>query len=132
MLGVRHKPVTASDVKAGQIRVPPSATKQRGAALLRCNGGGPGSNSDTIQWLAWARAHVSELDPLTTSPVMPGQPEIRLDGLQPYLPPWITPTGIPSATAEGRGLRTTRFPQRRPQEQTHSKLVRNWYDGQSQ
>jgi hypothetical protein len=45
-----------------------------------------GDRPETAEWLAWARAYISRLDPLNEPPVMPKAPEATPEALQPHLP----------------------------------------------
>ena len=41
-----------------------------------------------LDWIAWAEAHVADLDPLATPLAMPEPPEATPDALQPFLKGW--------------------------------------------
>lgn len=41
-----------------------------------------------IDWLTWARARAESLDPLTSVPTMPADPELTADDLKPFLGQW--------------------------------------------
>jgi hypothetical protein len=45
-----------------------------------------GDRPETAEWLTWARAYISRLDPLTAPPEMPEPPEASPEALQPHLP----------------------------------------------
>ena len=45
-----------------------------------------GDHPGTAHWIAWARAHTDQLDPLTEPPTMPDAPEATPEALQPHLP----------------------------------------------
>jgi hypothetical protein len=45
-----------------------------------------GDHPPTAQWLAWARAHATQLDPLTDPRTMHAAPEATPETLQPHLP----------------------------------------------
>ncbi len=45
-----------------------------------------GDRPETEEWLAWARAYISHLDPLTDAPAMPKPPAATPEALQQHLP----------------------------------------------
>lgn len=49
---------------------------------------------DTIEWLAWARAHVDRQDPLAHPPITPELSEVTLEELEPYFPDGWSANGL--------------------------------------
>jgi hypothetical protein len=45
-----------------------------------------GDRSQTAEWLAWARAYITRLDPLTAPPEIPEPPDACAEALQAHLP----------------------------------------------
>jgi hypothetical protein len=54
----------------------------------------------TRAWVAWARGHATERDPLASSPALPAQREPSLDEVQPYLPKGWDASGPPAPRPE--------------------------------
>ncbi|GAB3922063.1 hypothetical protein GCM10029976_009990 [Kribbella albertanoniae] len=46
------------------------------------------ASSTSAEWISWARAHASALDPLSNPPGMPEEPELKPEDLKPYLGRW--------------------------------------------
>jgi hypothetical protein len=45
-----------------------------------------GGHTKTMEWVAWTRAYITHLDPLTKAPETPQAPEATPDELQRHLP----------------------------------------------
>lgn len=45
-----------------------------------------GDKPETSEWLGWAKAYISRLDPLTEVPAMPASPDANPEALQRHLP----------------------------------------------
>jgi hypothetical protein len=76
------------EYRASHLRAQADAWQQAEELRRYCNAAEAtyGDRSDTTEWLNWARAFASELDPLTEPPTMPALGEVGPEDLQPYLP----------------------------------------------
>jgi hypothetical protein len=52
-----------------------------------------GDSPEAAEWIEWIRDFVTRLDPLSSPPGMPPEPEISREEMKPYLPPGVSPYG---------------------------------------
>jgi hypothetical protein len=52
-----------------------------------------GHDPQAAEWIEWVRAFITSIDPLSTPPAMPEEPEITHEALKPFLPKGVSPYG---------------------------------------
>jgi hypothetical protein len=62
-----------------------------------------GATPDSLEWIEWIREFIARIDPLTSPPTMPAEPEIAAEDLKPFLPRGVSP----AAPAESFTTRAT-------------------------
>jgi hypothetical protein len=74
--------------RTAQLRVQADAWSEADRLRRYCDAmdAAHGEHPPTAQWIAWARAHADQIDPLTEPPTMPKAPEATPEALQPHLP----------------------------------------------
>jgi hypothetical protein len=52
-----------------------------------------GDRPESAEWIDWIRAFITSIDPLSSPPSMPEEPEISREDLKPFLPRGVNPYG---------------------------------------